>query len=247
MASVPIHLKGGENLDERYERQLLLPQIGRDGQQKLRASRVLVCGAGGLGSPCLLYLAAMGVGHIGICDGDTVSLSNLNRQLLYCRKDLGGQKAEAAAAFLAARYPDTRFTVHPDYLTDANADALCAAYDIAADCLDNRDARLTLNDACLRTAKPFVHGGVTGFSGQVTTVIPGKTACLRCAGLPTKPQTPGILGAAAGVIGSLEALELCLYLTGNDPCTRLFVLDLLLPESYTLPVTPNPNCICQHI
>lgn len=218
---------------QRYSRQLVMPEIGREGQRKLKNARVLVVGAGGLGSPVLLYLAAAGVGTIGIADGDRVELSNLGRQIIHDTAGLGRLKAESAAARIAALNPQVSVRVYPEFLTGENVDEVIADYDFVIDGMDNFEGKFMLNDACVRRKKPFCHGGVIRFQGQVMTWIPGGGACLRCVfGDVPGEEVPhcaelGVLGAAAGVIGSVQALEAIKYITGAGELLagRMFIFD----------------------
>lgn len=235
---------------EIYQRQILFPQLGEGGQEKLAASSVLVCGCGGLGSPALLYLAALGVGRLGLLDGDVVSYSNLNRQILYGRSDVGRRKAEAAAERIRVLNPDIVLDVHPEYLTEENACSILQGYDLALDCLDNFPARFILNDACLSLGVPFVHGGVNRLQGQTMTVIPGRTACLRClfpGGAEDAPSTDdkAIIGATAGVIASLQVTEVFKYLTGQPVNQGLLVYDGSQPSARLLSLEADPDCVCR--
>src|SRR5580704_14658851 len=208
---------------ERYARHLVLRQVGGPGQAKIRAASVLVVGAGGLGSPLALYLAAAGIGRIGLVDDDAVSLSNLQRQILFRTKDVGRAKVEAGAEALKALNPGVQIDVHHTRLTGANAMALIADYDIIADGSDNFATRFLLNDACFFARKPLVSAAVTEFDGQLATFKAWMTApkdghrlpCYRCLfANPPPPDTApncsetGILGAVAGVMGTLQAIEI---------------------------------------
>ena len=234
---------------EIYQRQLLLPELGEVGQEKLGASRVLVCGCGGLGSPALLYLAAMGIGRLGLLDGDVLSLSNLNRQLLYGRGDVGRPKVEAAAERIHILNPDVKLDLYYEDLTGDNSEQLVSGYDLVLDCLDNFPSRFILNDACLAQGVPFIHGGVSRLQGQTMTVIPGKTACLRClfpGGEEDAPPTDkAIIGATAGVIASLQVTEAFKYLTGQPVNRGLLVYDGREPAARLLGLEPEPECICR--
>lgn len=235
---------------EIYRRQILLPELGEAGQEKLAASSVLVCGCGGLGSPALLYLAALGIGRLGLLDGDIVSYSNLNRQVLYGRSDVGRRKAEAAAERIRFLNPDIKLDVYAEYLTEENASSLLSGYDLALDCLDNFPSRFILNDACVSLGIPFIHGGVNRLRGQTMTVIPGRTACLRCLfpdGAEGAPDTEdkAIIGATAGVIASLQVTEAFKYLTGQPVNSGLLMYDGLGPGARLLGLEADPNCICR--
>ncbi|MBQ2320950.1 MAG: HesA/MoeB/ThiF family protein [Bacteroidales bacterium] len=204
----------------RFQRNLLLPNFGEEGQVKLRDSKVLVVGAGGLGSPAAFYLTAAGVGHIGIMDYDVVDLSNLQRQILHTTNDIGRQKTQSAHEKLQALNPDAQIRVYPFALTPQNALDIISDYDFVVDATDNLDAKFLINDACVLAAKPFAHGGILAFEGQAMTYVPGH-ACLRCL-YGQKPEKGtyqttaqvGVLGAIAGNIGTIQATEAVKYLTG---------------------------------
>jgi molybdopterin-synthase adenylyltransferase len=198
---------------ERYARHLVLRQVGGPGQAAIRKARVLVVGAGGLGSPCALYLAAAGIGTIGLVDDDTVSLSNLQRQILFRTADVGRAKVEAGGEALKALNPGARINTHALRVTAANVADLIADYDIVADGSDNFATRFLLNDACFLAGKPLVSAAVTEFEGQLAVYAP-PGPCYRClfpepppAGTVPSCSETGVLGAAAGVMGSLQALE----------------------------------------
>lgn len=234
-----------------YNRQIMLPQIGLGGQEKLISSQVLICGVGGLGSPVALYLAAMGIGHIGLIDGDTVSLSNLNRQLLYSPADVGRLKVEVAEEQLHRLNPQISVSAYAQTLTEDNAARLISGFDIIVDCLDSLAARFILNDACILQDKPFVHAGVSGLSGQIMTVIPHKSPCLRCL-LPgsdsgeEQTNVKGVLGATAGAIGSIQATEVFKYLLGLPLNDRgLLIYDGIRSSLQNITVKPDPGCFCQ--
>ena len=226
---------------ERYARHLVLREVGGPGQQKLKAARVLVVGAGGLGAPLLLYLAAAGVGRIGIVDDDTVSLSNLQRQVIFETADVGAGKAAVAAARLARLNPAVESVVHPVRLTADNAEAVLAGYDIVADGSDNFSTRYTVSDACFHARKPLVTGAVGIFDGTVTTLRPFETApdgapnpTYRClfpepppaGSVPTCAEA-GVLGALTGSIGSMMALEVVREIVGfgEGLVGRLLLMD----------------------
>jgi len=165
---------------ERYSRQIMMKEIGESGQRKLAGASVLAVGCGGLGAPALYYLAAMGIGNLGLCDGDVVSQSNLNRQILFTPGDLGKPKASVADSRLRALNPQLATTVYDCPLDAQLAGSIVPGYDVVLDCLDNFEARFILNDACVAVRKTFVHAGIGEFYGQLMTVTPGTGPCLRC-------------------------------------------------------------------
>ena len=241
----------------RYARQVILPEIDEGGQARLLSSHVLVVGAGGLGSPLLLYLAAAGVGTLGVIDDDRVDLTNLQRQVLYTTADVGRLKAVCAAERLAALNPDITVEPRAARLTAANADALVAGYDLIADGSDNPETRFRVADACARARRPLVSAAVLGFHGQITTISSSwrdlGAPCYRCLmGEPPLPEArpscaeAGILGAAAGMIGTLQALEVVKVLLGLGPdlSGRLLLVDMLNYGFRTVQVTRDPLCRC---
>jgi molybdopterin-synthase adenylyltransferase len=197
---------------ERYSRQLVLPEWSGAAQERLREASVVVVGAGALGSPVLLYLAAAGVGHLGVVDSDAVELSNLHRQPLHFTPDIGLPKAANAALKLSALNPEVQVDQYPVRLDETNAEAIVAGADLVVDCSDSFATRYLVNDACCAQGVPLVEGGVLGFGGLVMSIRPGESACYRCA-FPTEPaaapscREAGVLGPMAGLIGSVQALE----------------------------------------
>lgn len=212
--------------EERYARQVTL--LGVEGQRRLARARVLVLGAGGLGSPLLHYLAAAGVGTLTLVDDDRVSESNLNRQVLYIEADLECPKAERAASRLRSLNSTIQVTPVATRFTEANGPALVAQSDIVALALDNRKTRLLANRLCVAAGKPLVDGGIDGWSGYVTVVVPGETPCLACwfEDRPPGAHAPASLGAMAGAIGSMEALAVVQRLLGRSgPAGKLLLFD----------------------
>jgi len=235
---------------ERYSRQTLLREIGPEGQEKLKNARVLVAGAGGLGSPVAMYLAAAGVGTLGICDGDTVDRSNLQRQILHGTGRLGQNKVTSAQATLADINPNIRIVAHDCFLGPENAPQIIADYDFVLDCTDSFESKFLINDACVRVGKPFCHAGVLQFCGQLMTWLPGRgLPCYRCvfrkAPPPASPAEKGVLGAAVGVIGCLQAMEAVKCITGaGRPLTGVLLTFDALQGDFRQIVLPGaaPNC-----
>jgi molybdopterin/thiamine biosynthesis adenylyltransferase len=232
---------------ERYARHLVLREVGGPGQQALKAARVLVVGAGGLGAPAALYLAAAGVGTLGLADADVVSLSNLQRQVLYTGADLGRPKTEAAAERLAALNPHVAVEAHAEMLTEANARDLVRGYDLVLDGTDSFDARFAVSDACVAKGKALVSGAIGRWTGQVG-VFAGRP-CYRCLVAEAPPDAEtcvavGVVGALAGVIGSMMALEAIKLICGaGEPLTgRLLIYDALAGETRTVRIGADPAC-----
>lgn len=232
---------------ERYARHLVLREIGGQGQQKLKAAKVLVVGAGGLGGPAALYLAAAGVGTLGLVDADHVSLSNLQRQILFSTQDVGLSKTDRGAKHLAALNPEIQLISHPFALTADNAEALISQYDLVLDGVDDFAVRYLINAACLATGKTLVSGAIGRWTGQVA-VFHGQP-CYRCLvpEIPPGAETcsaVGVVGALAGIIGSMMALEAIKQITGAGEtlASRLFVYDGLSAEARTVRLGPDPDC-----
>ncbi len=236
---------------ERYSRHIILDEVGPAGQEKLLASRVLIIGAGGLGSPVSMYLAAAGVGTIGIVDGDTVDLSNLQRQIAYQTSDLGHAKVTSAAARMVAINPDVKVRQHAERAEPATILPLIADYDFVVDATDSFPSKFLINDACVLGRKPFVHAGILRFEGQLLTVLPGETACYRCLfhappppnAVPSCAQV-GILGAVAGVVGCLQATEALKYLLGRGDLITDAILtwNALGADFRKVRAKRDPNC-----
>ncbi len=232
-----------EEEKKRYHRQI--PLFGEEGQEKLKAARILIAGAGGLGSPISLYLAAAGVGTLRIADCDTVEASNLNRQILHGSRDIGRPKTESAAENLAALNPLIRVEKVRGRIDETTVLETAQGCDLIVDAMDNFHTRYLLNRTALALGIPFVHGAVRGLYGQATTVIPGKTPCLRCI-FPASPppEVFPILGATCGVIGSIQSTEVLKWLTGRgEPLAgRLLLWDGLAGTAETITVERNPAC-----
>ncbi len=206
---------------ERYSRHIILKEIGVKGQKKLLNAKVLIIGAGGLGAPAALYLAAAGVGTIGIADADEVDLSNLQRQVIHTTADIGKPKVESARETMEAINPDAKVVTYHDFIAADNIMDIIRDYDFILDGTDNFPAKFLINDACVMAGKPFCHAGIIRFQGQLMTYVPGQGPCYRCVfkNPPPKDAVPtckqaGVIGAMAGVIGCLQAMEAIKYITG---------------------------------
>lgn len=199
---------------EKYSRQILL--FGEEGQEKLKNAKVLVAGAGGLGSPVSTYLAIAGVGKIILADFDSVDPSNLNRQFLHHQKDIGRLKVESAKEKLLSMNPDIEVETIAEMLTESNLEALVPECDVIVDALDNLETRHVLNRLAIKRRIPLIHGAVTGYDGQVTTIVPGETPCFHCI-FPriSKKEVFPVLGTTPGIIGSIQANEVIKFLTGQ--------------------------------
>ena len=206
---------------ERYSRHIILKGIGSRGQKKLLASKVMIIGAGGLGAPAAMYLAAAGVGTIGIADADEVDLSNLQRQIIHTTNDVGKPKVQSAKETMEAINPDVTVNAYHTFVAADNILDLIKDYDFIIDGTDNFPAKFLINDACVMAGKPFSHAGIIRFQGQLMTYVPGEGPCYRCVfkepppkdAVPTCSQA-GVIGAMGGVIGSLQAMEAIKYITG---------------------------------
>ena len=236
---------------ERYSRHIILKEVGLAGQEKLLASRVLIVGAGGLGAPAALYLAAAGIGTIGIVDADKVDLTNLQRQVIHHTPDVGREKTRSAADKMRAINPDVTVHTHNFFLRAANITDVIADYDFVIDGTDNFASKFLINDACHFAGKPYVHGGILRFEGQMITVLPGETTCLRCifGGPPPPDAVPscsqaGVLGVLAGVMGALQATEAVKHALGQgalltDALLKYNAMDLGFRR---VALRRNPRC-----
>ena len=233
-------------MDDRYLRQTMLNQVGPEGQKKLARASVVVVGAGGLGSPALTYLVAAGVGRIGLIDQDFVSVSNLNRQFLHGESDIGRHKVDSATEKLTAINSDVRIIAHKEFLSDDNAVALFAGYDLILGAVDSFDTRFVINRASTALRQPYVDGGVNGFCGCVMFSHPPKTPCLNCVfpNRDAKKKPIGVLGATAGVIGTLEAnLALLWFLGRQNPIeNKLLLYDGLSMSIELIEIKRDKNC-----
>jgi len=244
-------MKLREDQIERYSRQIILPNVGGKGQEKLLAAKVLIIGAGGLGSPAALYLASAGIGTIGIVDSDKVEFNNLQRQIIHSIKDVGRPKVESAQDRINAINEDVKVTTYNLRVTSENILDIIKDYNIIVDGSDNFPTRYLVNDACVLSKKPLSHGGIFRFDGQAITIIPGESACYRCLfALPPPPglvpscQEAGILGAVAGVIGTIQANEVLKYILGlgNLLTGKLLVFNALDSSFRQVKVPKDPKC-----
>jgi len=235
---------------ERYSRHIILKDVGVEGQEKILAGKVLIVGAGGLGAPAALYLAAAGVGAIGLVDADNVELSNLQRQVIHFSPDVGKPKVISAKEKIEKINPDVKVITHAVRVNAGNITQVIKDYDFIIDGTDNFAAKFLINDACVFAAKPFSHGGILRFSGQTMTYTPGN-ACYRCifAGPPPRDAVPscsqaGILGAVAGMLGTIQATEALKYLIGKGDLlvNRLLIFDAFNMKFRETAFKKNPRC-----
>ncbi len=238
--------------EERYSRNIVVPEIGRSGQERLLGSSALVVGAGGLGSPVLYYLAAVGVGTLGICEGDRVSLSNLQRQIIHGDKDIGRLKAESAADRVRGLNPRISVRVFEEPLAPDNARDIIEGFDVVVDATDNFAVRYLMNDTCAGLGIPFVHGSVQRFDGQASVFAPPRGPCYRCLfpkpppdDILPAPAEAGVIGPAPGVIGSIEAMEAIKTILGigRTLVGRLLLFSGLTMEFQEVKVERAPDCI----
>ena len=237
---------------ERYSRQILVPDLGGKAQMRLCRSRVLVIGAGGLGSPAALYLAAAGIGTLGIVDPDKVELSNLQRQILHTTVDIGRLKVDSARAALTELNPDVDVKTYPVRFDDYNGEAIAAGFDFIVDGSDNFETKFSVNDIAVKLGIAFSHAGIVRLQGQVMTVVPRQSACYRCLFKAPPPaeevlncQASGILGAVAGTIGTIQATEAVKYLTGFEDgllTDRILVYDAKTLRFRDVEVRRDPDC-----
>lgn len=236
---------------ERYSRHIILKEVGGKGQKKLLDGKVMVIGAGGLGAPIALYLAAAGVGTIGIADADVVDLSNLQRQVIHFTPDVGKPKVESAREKMEAINPDVRVRTYQEWISAANIARIIADYDFVIDGTDNFAAKFLVNDACVLAGTPYSHGGILQFDGQTLTVKPGESPCYRCIfpAPPPKDVIPtcaraGVIGVLPGVLGTIQATEAIKYLLGQGDLltSRLLTYNALRMRFREVPVKKSARC-----
>ena len=239
---------------ERYSRHIILPEVGGSGQQKMLEARVLLLGAGGLGSPAAYYLAAAGIGNLGIVDFDQVDLSNLQRQIIHSTERIGMLKTESAKKTIQALNPDVNVTLYNEKMDSSNIMSLIEGYDYIVDGSDNFPTRYLVNDACIMKNKTLIHGSIYRFEGQVTVFKPGDGPCYRCLypeppppGMVPNCQEGGVLGVLAGVIGNLQVVEVLKLVLGIGKTLvgKLLIYDALNTEFRNLRLRKDTNCpIC---
>ena len=239
---------------ERYSRHIILPEVGGSGQQKMLEAKVLLLGAGGLGSPAAYYLAAAGIGNLGIVDFDQVDLSNLQRQIIHSTERIGMLKTESAKKTIQALNPDVNVTLYNEKMDSSNIMSLIKDYDYVVDGSDNFPTRYLVNDACVMKNKTLIHGSIYRFEGQVTVFKPGNGPCYRCLypeppppGMVPNCQEGGVLGVLAGVIGNLQVVEVLKLILGiGKPLVgKLLIYDALKTEFRSLRLRRDVNCpIC---
>jgi molybdopterin-synthase adenylyltransferase len=230
---------------ERYDRQIMIGEIGQEGQEKLKSSRVVIAGAGGLGSPIAIYLTAAGIGMIRMIDHDQVTLSNLNRQILHWEEDIGRKKVDSAKTKLRNLNSAVKLEAITETIREENVSQLVDGCDVIVDAMDNLPTRYILNRCAIEKRMPFFHGAVNGFEGRAMTILPGETACLRCMYRGPVPQEKfPVLGVAPAIIGSIQATEVIKYLLGIGKLltNRLLIYDGLKVTFSEFEVKKNPNC-----
>jgi molybdopterin-synthase adenylyltransferase len=235
----------------RYRRQLILPEWGEKAQHRIKNATVLVAGAGGLGSPAAMYLAAAGIGTLIICDNDRLELSNLNRQIIHAENSIGTEKTISAAERLRNINKSIIIVPIQEKIERESIPKIAGEAQVIVDCMDNFEARYVLNQYCVHSKIPFIHAGIHGLSGQVTFLHPPQTPCLHCI-FPEAPPAAEIpvLGAVAGIIGAMEALEAIKYITGEGDLltNRLLIFEGASMQIEEIPLSPTKDCpVCSGI
>lgn len=236
---------------ERYSRHIILKDVGIEGQEKIAEAKILVVGAGGLGSPALLYLAAAGIGTLGIADGDSLDLSNLQRQVIHFTADINKPKVLSAKEKIEQLNPDVDVRIHHEMLGAANIMDIIKGYDFVIDGTDNFPTKFLVNDACVLAGVPYSHGGILRFDGQTFTIKPKESACYRCVFLEPPPANAvptcsqaGVIGVIAGIMGTLQANEAIKFVLGKGDLltNRLLIFDALNTKFREVKLRKNPNC-----
>lgn len=240
-----------KELCERYSRHIPLKSMGEEGQLKLSQSKVLIVGAGGLGSPAALYLAASGVGTIGIADGDTIALSNLQRQIIHTTQEIGKSKVESAKSKILSLNPNLKVLTYNEYLKKDALQSIIISenYDFIIDATDNFDSKFTINDVCVKLNKSYSHGGITEYQGETMTYL-SDHSCYRCFidGDIDKNVSSSVFAPVAGIIGSIQASETIKYLLGIDSLLTdcMLIYDAYFNDFRKIPVSKNADCICNN-
>lgn len=233
---------------EFYSRQLLIEQLSAEGQRKLSEARVAVVGVGGLGSVCSLYLALAGVGYLRLIDPDTVAIHNLHRQILYNQDEVDQPKAEVAARLLSKKNPLIKVNAIVEKVTECNVESLLDGVDVVVDCLDNIPTRYLVNRTCVKLGVPYIFGAVMGLEGNLAVFNPPETGCFECTmhnqKMGSEKKVFGIIGATAGVIGSLQAMETIKFIAGigSNLAGKMLVCDFTDMSFTTVPLPKNPHC-----
>ena len=236
---------------ERYSRHLILKEVEVEGQLKLLNSKVLIIGTGGLGSPIALYLAAAGIGTIGIADFDTVDLSNLQRQVIHSTENIGVDKVQSAKNEMIKINPDITVNAMKTYVNSDNIIDIIKDYDFIVDATDNFASKFLINDACVLSGKPFSHGGILRFNGQTMTIKPGEAACYRCVftkplekNLSTACSKAGVLGSVAGMLGTIQATEVLKFIIGKGELltNKLLTFNSLTMDFRKITIKKNDDC-----
>ena len=230
---------------ERYDRQIMIEEIGPEGQEKLKRSKVIIAGAGGLGSPIAIYLTVAGIGTIRLIDHDHVALSNLNRQVLYGEEDIGKKKVDSAKTKLGKLNPSVEIEAMAETIREDNVSRLIEGWDVIVDAMDNLPTRYILNRCAVERKIPFFNGAVSGFEGRAMTIVPGETACLRCLYRGDVPQEKfPVVGVTPAVIGVIQATEVIKYLLGIGKLltNRLLIYDGLNVTFSEFIINKNPEC-----
>ncbi|MFC1485007.1 ThiF family adenylyltransferase [bacterium] len=234
------------NEKKRYHRNIILPNFGEKGQEKLRRAKVLIIGIGGLGSPAALYLAANGVGTIGLVDNDSVDISNLQRQILHFSSDLKIKKVESAEQKLKNLNQNVTIKKYATTFDKKNASQIIEGYDFVLDCADNFESKLLINKTCIKSQIPFSHAGISEYKGQLITILPKKTACYKCAFPLDPPQNnnKAVLGVVPGVVGILQATEAIKYITniGKLNTDKLLIYDSVSMDFRKVKVRKKETC-----
>ncbi len=238
-------------MEERFLRHYIIKEIGKQGQENISKGKVLVVGAGGLGSPAIIYLAANGIGKLGIADYDTVDITNIHRQIIHYKDDLKRKKTESAIDKIKKINEKVELEIYNFNITDNNSEEIFKDYDFIIDASDNIKTKLLINDTCVKLCIPFNYSGINSFFGSSMTVVPGKTACLRCVFTNINEEIEketGVFGPVPGVLGTLQAAEALKYVGkfGNLLTDKMLTIDVFHMEFGTINVLKSDKCICKN-